>query len=176
MLTTRTAIPSARTTAAALSASSTSLPVPTIITSASGSSLSTYAPRRTPSYTRSRGRSSVVSGWRHSTSPVGPDCSSATSHAAAVSFASAGLMIVRPGIARRLARCSIGWWVGPSGPRETESCVQRNSAGKPIRAASRIAGRSKSENTKKVPPKGRSPPANNIPFIAAPIACSRTPQ
>ena len=29
----------------------------------------------------------------------------------------------RPGIARSAARCSTGWWVGPSSPSATESCV-----------------------------------------------------
>ena len=31
------------------------------------------------------------------------------------------------GIARSAAKCSIGWWVGPSSPRPTESCVQTHS-------------------------------------------------
>ena len=30
----------------------------------------------------------------------------------------------RPGMARSVARCSIGWWVGPSSPSPTESWVQ----------------------------------------------------
>ena len=44
--------------------------------------------------------------------------------AAAVSLASAGRTTSRPGIARSAARCSIGWWVGPSSPRPMESWVQ----------------------------------------------------
>ena len=38
--------------------------------------------------------------------------------------ASAGRITVRFGIARSAARCSIGWWVGPSSPRPIESWVQ----------------------------------------------------
>ena len=44
--------------------------------------------------------------------------------AAAVSLASAGRTTSSPGIARNAARCSIGWWVGPSSPRPIESWVQ----------------------------------------------------
>jgi hypothetical protein len=44
-------------------------------------------------------------------------------HACTVSLASAGRTTVRPGIARTAARCSTGWWVGPSSPRPIESCV-----------------------------------------------------
>ena len=43
--------------------------------------------------------------------------------ASAVSLASAGRTTSRPGMARSAARCSIGWWVGPSSPRPTESWV-----------------------------------------------------
>ena len=47
-------------------------------------------------------------------------------HACAVSFASAGRINRRPGIARSDASCSIGWCVGPSSPKPTESCVHTN--------------------------------------------------
>ena len=39
-------------------------------------------------------------------------------------IASPGRMMINPGIARRLARCSMGWWVGPSSPTPIESCVK----------------------------------------------------
>ena len=42
----------------------------------------------------------------------------------AVSLASAGRTTASRGIARSAARCSTGWWVGPSSPRPIESCVQ----------------------------------------------------
>ena len=32
-------------------------------------------------------------------------------------------------MARSAARCSIGWWVGPSSPRPIESCVQTKVTG-----------------------------------------------
>ena len=41
-----------------------------------------------------------------------------------VSVASAGRNTSRLGMARRAARCSTGWWVGPSSPRPMESWVQ----------------------------------------------------
>ena len=44
-------------------------------------------------------------------------------HAATVSLASAGRMTCRKGIARSVASCSTGWWVGPSSPTPTESWV-----------------------------------------------------
>ena len=50
-------------------------------------------------------------------------CLSANRHASAVSFASAGRMSVKFGIARSAVSCSIGWCVGPSSPRPMESCV-----------------------------------------------------
>ena len=59
----------------------------------------------------------------------------------ATSLASAGRTTVKPGMARRVASCSIGWWVGPSSPRATESCVQTKIEGTFMSAASRTAGR-----------------------------------
>jgi hypothetical protein len=32
---------------------------------------------------------------------------------------------ITPGMARKEASCSIGWWVGPSSPTPIESCVNR---------------------------------------------------
>ena len=46
------------------------------------------------------------------------------------------------GMARREARCSIGWWVGPSSPRPTESWVRTKMTFSVLRAARRMAGRS----------------------------------
>ena len=47
---------------------------------------------------------------------------------AAVSLASAGRMSWRPGMARSAARCSTGWWVGPSSPTPTESWLNTKTA------------------------------------------------
>jgi hypothetical protein len=38
-------------------------------------------------------------------------------------LASAGRITSNPGMARKAASCSIGWWVGPSSPRPIESWV-----------------------------------------------------
>ena len=57
-------------------------------------------------------------------SAVGPSLSTAMRKAWAVSLASAGRMTRSSGMARSDASCSIGWWVGPSSPRPTESWVQ----------------------------------------------------
>ena len=65
----------------------------------------------------------------------------ATRQASATSFASAGRITSRPGIARSEASCSTGWWVGPSSPRPIESWVKRWITGSSISAESRIAGR-----------------------------------
>ena len=48
---------------------------------------------------------------------------SASAQHSATSTASAGRKSCSRGIARRLARCSIGWCVGPSSPSPMESCV-----------------------------------------------------
>ena len=62
---------------------------------------------------------------RVSAMPLGPSGFSRIAFQAyAVSFASPGRTIARFGIARSAARCSIGWWVGPSSPRPIESWVQ----------------------------------------------------
>ncbi len=44
-------------------------------------------------------------------------------------------------MARSAARCSTGWWVGPSSPKPIESWVKTNTTGSRISAAIRIAGR-----------------------------------
>ncbi|CAM5720024.1 hypothetical protein SMICM304S_02713 [Streptomyces microflavus] len=56
-----------------------------------------------------------------------------------VSLASAGRTMFRPGMARSAARCSTGWWVGPSSPRPIESCVHTYVTGRCISAESRTA-------------------------------------
>src|SRR5271165_6032085 len=61
--------------------------------------------------------------WRLSTSATGPSLSTARGQITASSLASAGRTTSMPGMARRDASCSIGWWVGPSSPRPTESWV-----------------------------------------------------
>ncbi|CAM3924848.1 hypothetical protein ISCU110981_19905 [Isoptericola cucumis] len=61
--------------------------------------------------------------------------------AQAVSFASAGRTMSRFGMARSAARCSTGWWVGPSSPRPMESCVQTNVVGISMSAAMRTEAR-----------------------------------
>jgi len=47
----------------------------------------------------------------------------------------------RPGMARRAARCSMGWCVGPSSPTPMLSCVKTYTTGSSISAARRIDGR-----------------------------------
>lgn len=44
-------------------------------------------------------------------------------------------------MSRRLITCSIGWWVGPSSPTPTESCVQTKMLGTFDSDASRGVGR-----------------------------------
>ena len=70
---------------------------------------------------------------------MGPSLSTATCHATAVSLASAGRITRSPGIARTAASCSMGWCVGPSSPRPTESCVQTKTTLAWLTAASRTA-------------------------------------
>ena len=113
--------PSASCSAASM-ATATSLPVATMTSAGSPS-----ASRTTPA-PRSTAEPSVHTGtpWRVSTSTVGPSWSTAARHAAAVSLASAGRITCRPGIARSVARCSTGWWVGPSSPTPTESWLKTN--------------------------------------------------
>jgi hypothetical protein len=65
----------------------------------------------------------------------------AISQASAVSTASAGRSTSTLGMARKLARCSTGWCVGPSSPSPIESWVRTWMARVPISAASRMAGR-----------------------------------
>ena len=66
--------------------------------------------------------------------------SSATFQAYVVSFASAGRITQRFGIARSAARCSTGWCVGPSSPSPTESCVQTQTTGRFMSADRRTRG------------------------------------
>ena len=68
-------------------------------------------------------------------------CSSASCQHSTVSTASHGRNTSRFGIARSAARCSTGWWVGPSSPSPIESCVITWMTRSPISAARRIAGR-----------------------------------
>ena len=67
--------------------------------------------------------SSTGMDWRLSTKAVGTSPSTASRQAWAHSLASAGRISESPGMARSDARCSIGWWVGPSWPSPTESWV-----------------------------------------------------
>ena len=74
--------------------------------------------------------------------PTGPSAwRSASSQHSAVSTASAGRNTSMFGIARRLARCSTGWCVGPSSPSPIESWVATKITRWRISAASRSAGR-----------------------------------
>ena len=66
----------------------------------------------------------------------------ASFQASATSLASPGRMTHMLGIARSEARCSTGWWVGPSSPRPIESWVNTKVTGRWFSAASRSAGRS----------------------------------
>ena len=103
---------------------------------------SVYAPRSAPSAGATSERSSVGSFWRESASATGPPSrSSAIRHAIDVSFASPGRTYQRFGIDRSVMWCSTGWWVGPSSPRPTESCVQTQSDCMWPSAESRTAGR-----------------------------------
>ncbi len=72
---------------------------------------------------------------------MGPSWSIATRQASTVSLASAGRMTSRFGMARSAAICSIGWWVGPSSPTPTESCVHEKMTLASDRAESRTAPR-----------------------------------
>ena len=81
------------------------------------------APRPRPSAARSAVAASTGTFWRVRTRPTGPSASTARRQACAVSLASAGRTRLSPGMARREARCSIGWCVGPSSPRPMESWV-----------------------------------------------------
>ncbi len=64
-----------------------------------------------------------------------------TLQASTHSLASAGRSTTRPGMARRLGSCSIGWWVGPSSPTPIESWVKMWIVGISMIAESRIEGR-----------------------------------
>ena len=59
---------------------------------------------------------------------------------AAVSVASAGRITTMLGVARRVASCSTGWWVGPSSPTQTLSCVKIQSVCRWASAAMRSGG------------------------------------
>jgi hypothetical protein len=61
--------------------------------------------------------------------------------ASATSFASPGRMVISPGVARKPARCSIGWCVGPSSPTPIESCVKMWMTGSSMIEESRIGVR-----------------------------------
>ncbi len=75
-------------------------------------------------------------------SAAGPSRSwTITRHASAVSVASAGRSTTSPGIARSAARCSTGWWVGPSSPSATESCVHTHVDRQPVSADRRTEPR-----------------------------------
>ena len=50
-------------------------------------------------------------------------------------------MTCRPGIARSVARCSTGWWVGPSSPTPTESWLNTKTTLARDSEASRTGGR-----------------------------------
>ncbi len=62
--------------------------------------------------------------WRVSATTAGPSYCIIASQLSRVSLASQGRKTARPGIARSAARCSMGWWVGPSSPRPMESWVK----------------------------------------------------
>ena len=149
--TTRALMPSSFSVARASTAICTSEPVARKMTSGVpfGASASTYAPlatcfaeANTSPLARSSPRSNTGMFWRVSAIPAGPlRRSRIVFQAYAVSLASPGRTMSRPGIARRVASCSIGWWVGPSSPRATESCVQTKIDGAFMSAARRTAGR-----------------------------------
>ena len=70
-------------------------------------------------------RSSVGSAWRDSAKLTGSCvCAIATRQPSATSLASAGRIVIIPGIARSVESCSIGWCVGPSSPTPMLSCVK----------------------------------------------------
>lgn len=83
----------------------------------------------------------AVTVWRERINAVGPSCATACLQASAVSFGSAGRTTRRPGIARSEARCSTGWWVGPSSPTPTESWLNTKTHRAPDSAASLMLGR-----------------------------------
>ena len=87
-------------------------------------------------------RSSTGTFWRVSTRAAGwCFCRTITRHASATSLASQGRITFSPGIARKEASCSTGWWVGPSSPRPIESWLNQWITGSSMSAERRIAGR-----------------------------------
>ena len=130
----------------------------------------------TPTGARSAVPSSTGTFWRVRISAVGPSPSRCTRHAAATSLASAGRMTRSPGIARSDASCSIGWWVGPSSPTPTESCVQTKQTlvcmidSEPHRGPHVVAEHEERADDR------AARPDTAMPFAAEPIACSRMPK
>ncbi len=87
-------------------------------------------------------RSRVGRAWRESTRQAGaPLWPRMTRQASAVSLASQGRSVIRPGMALSAVSCSIGWWVGPSSPTPMESWVKMKVTGSSISDASRVGGR-----------------------------------
>ncbi len=82
-----------------------------------------------------------------------------------------------PGIARSAARCSIGWWVGPSSPRPIESCVHTKVTGslldRPPGAPPAACSRRRRGRCRR---RGGSVPASAMPLRIMPMACSRMPK
>ena len=136
MLTTRIECESAKRSAAA-SAVDTSDPV--AISTAPPPSRSTYPPRAAPPSRPVRSRTGTP--WRVPRMMAGRRWLSTVSQASTISPASAGRNTAMLGMARMAARCSMGWWVGPSSPRNTDSWVKTQMEGMSIRAESRTAGR-----------------------------------
>ena len=110
MLTTRVAIPDSSRAWALSTASETSEPVAIKINCGDLlASLRIYAPRATPSTEPNFVRSKTGKFCLDNKIPDALRPLMIIFHAAATSFASAGLMTSKSGIARRAAKCSIGW-------------------------------------------------------------------
>ena len=119
----------------------TSEPVAIKIAFGLAASLRMYAPLAVPVAGAHSERSKTGRFWRDRRIPAARPRVRIFFQLSATSLASPGRMTSKPGIARKAAKCSMGWCVGPSSPTPIESCVQTNVEGIFISAARRTAGR-----------------------------------
>ena len=133
--TTRALMPSAASVSRAATASCTSEPVPMRITSGVpfGASARTYAPLAALSAEANTSPDAVALAAREHRDVLAGQREAGGAGVAAEQLEpdDGGLVRVRRAHhrevrdgAQSVASCSIGWWVGPSSPRATESCVQ----------------------------------------------------
>ena len=126
---------------------------------------------------RTLSRSSVGRAWRVRTRTAGSwRRFMMTRQASATSLASAGRSTIRPGMARRAASCSMGWWVGPSSPTPMESWVKTWMAGISMMALEADRGPPVVAEDQEAGAEGRAPWTSDRPFTMADMACSRMPK